>query len=413
MYFFSSWQKRYTINNRQNKHLGGIVLGEIKQLGEADYHEVFSLSQFAFQYELSKEDLMKKKEEASRHQMWGWMVEGNLAAKVHIIPLASYINGETFEMGGIASVATWPEYRRQGMIKNLLFHALQEMKKNGQTISLLSPFSIPFYRKYGWELAFSDKKYDIPIGNLKREWDGEGYVRRIKQNIPLLHDIYTTYAQKLSGMLTRDEKWWEHRVLTDPSAHIAVAYNEAGEAEGYLIYKVKDRIFTVIEMAYTSLNGQKLLLEFIANHDSMVKNVKMIVPENNQLTLLVDDPRFDQKITPYFMARIVDVLAFLKQYPFRKGMRDQELLISVEDAFFPENSGTYKLTKNATGMEVEKGPKQQSGIQCTVQQLTVMLLGYKRPSELYDVGLIHGNIDDIKHLEKLIPEQQTFLSDFF
>lgn len=388
-------------------------MGEIKRLSEADYHDIFSLSQFAFQYELSEEDLMKKKEEASRHQMWGWMVEGKLAAKVHIIPLASYINGQTFEMGGIASVATWPEYRRQGMIKNLLFHALQEMKKNGQTISLLSPFSIPFYRNYGWELAFTDKKYDIPIGNLKREWETQGYVRRIGKDVPLLHDIYTIYARKFSGMLTRDEKWWEQRVLTDSSAHIAVAYNEAGEAEGYLIYKVKERVFTVIEMAHTSLNGWKLLLEFIANHDSMVKNVKMIVPENDQLTLLVDDPRFGQKITPYFMARIVDVLAFLKQYPFQKTGRDQELLINVEDCFFPENSDTLKLTENATGIEVEKCSEKQNGIQCTVQQLTVMLLGYKRPSELYDIGLIQGNIEDIKQLEKLIPEQQTFLSDFF
>ena len=388
-------------------------MGEIKQLGEADYHEIFSLSQFAFQYVLTEEDLVKKKEEASRHQIWGWMVEGKLAAKVHIIPLASYINGQVFKMGGIASVATWPEYRRQGMIKNLLFHALQEMKKNGQTISLLSPFSIPFYRKYGWELAFTDKKYDIPIGNLKREWKTQGDVRRIEKDVALLHDIYTIYARKFSGMLTRDEKWWEQRVLTDPSAHIAVAYNEAGKAEGYLIYKVKERIFTVLEMAYTSLNGWKLLLEFIANHDSMVKNVKMIVPENDQLTLLVDDPRFDQKITPYFMARIVDVLAFLKQYPFQKTGSDWELLINVEDSFFPENSGTYKLTENAAGVEVDKTSNLQSGIQCTVQQLTVMLLGYKRPSELYDVGLIHGNIEDIKHLEKLIPEQQTFLSDFF
>src|SRR5690625_4349653 len=182
------------------------------------------------------------------------MVEGKLAAKVHIIPLASYINGQAFKMGGIASVATWPEYRRYGMIQPLLFHALQDMKKNGQTISLLSPFSTPFYRKYGWELAFTEKKYDIPIGNLKREWKTQGYVRRIGKDVPLLHDIYTIYAKKFSGILTRDEKWWEQRVLTDPSAHIAVAYNEAGKAEGYLIYKVKDRKSTRLNSSHVAIS---------------------------------------------------------------------------------------------------------------------------------------------------------------
>lgn len=395
------------------KYRGGIMLGEIKQLSEANYDEIFALSQFAFQYELTEEELRKKREEASRHTIWGWLVEEKLAAKLNIILLSSYINGKSFKMGGISSVATWPEYRRQGMIKKLLFHALQEMKKNGQTISFLSPFSIPFYRKYGWELAFSDKKYEIPIGHFKRDWEARGYVRRIKQDIPLLHDIYTTYAKGLSGMLTRDEKWWEQRVLTDSSLHIAVAYNEAGEAQGYLMYKVKENIFTVKEMAYTTLNGWKLLLQFIANHDSMAKRVKMIVPENDQLDLLLVNPEFDQKISPYFMARIVDVFAFLKQYPFRKSGKDQELMINIEDAFFPENSGAYQLTRNEAGIEIEKSSGEQGGIQCTVQQLTVMLLGYKRPIELYDIGLIQGNVEDIEQLEQFIPKQQTFFSDFY
>lgn len=46
------------------------------------------------------------------------------------------------------------------------------------------------------------------------------------------------------------------------------------KSEGYIIYKVKDEVFTVTEMAYTSLNGMYLLYEFIGNHDSMAKEVK-------------------------------------------------------------------------------------------------------------------------------------------
>lgn len=405
--------KRYSINIKINKFRGGIVLSNIKRLSAENYDEVFSLSQFAFQYELTEEEINKKKEEASRHSIWGWMDEDRLAAKIHIIPLTSYVNGKLFEMGGIASVATWPEYRRQGIIKSLLFHALQEMKKSGQTISFLSPFSIPFYRKYGWELAFADKEYDIPIGHFKHDWKAQGYVRRTKRDIPLLHDIYTIYAKGLTGMLTRDEKWWKQRVLADPSLHISVAYNETGEAEGYLIYKVKENIFTVREMAYTTLNGWKLLLQFIANHDSMAKKVKMIVPENDQLALLLADPEFDQKIKPYFMARIVDVFAFLKQYPFRESGHKPALVIHVDDDFLSENSGSYELVEDESGVEITKVSQERSGIKCTVQLLTSMLLGYKRPLELYDAGLIQGKLKEVEQLEQLIPVQQTFISDFY
>ena len=389
-----------------------MTLNEIKRLGKANYDEIFSLSQFAFQYELKEEEFIKKENEASRHSIWGWMDGDKLAAKLHIIPLTSYVNGKSFEMGGISSVATWPEYRRQGIIKHLLFHALKEMKHNGQTISFLAPFSIPFYRKYGWELAFTHKEYDIPIGHFKRNWEAKGYVRRIKQDIPLLDDMYTIYAKRLTGMLARDAEWWEQRVLTD-AAHIAVAYNEADVAEGYLIYNVKENICTVKEIAYTSLNGRKLLLQFIANHDSMASKVKMTVPENDNLTLLLDDPTFEQKIVPYFMARIVDVFAFLKQYPFQETGETQSVVIHVEDTFFSENSGAYQLASSEAVVNVEKLSQEQSGIHCTVQLLASMFLGYKRPFELYNADLIQGEIGDIERLEALIPEQQTFFADFF
>src|SRR5690625_1180692 len=121
----------------------------IKQLTEKDYDQIFSLSQYAFQYELSYEELEKKKAEAKQHKIWGWMEGEEMGAKLHIIPLASYINGKTFNMGGISSVATWPEYRRKGLVKKLLSHALHDMKKNEQHLSLLHPFSFPFYHKYG------------------------------------------------------------------------------------------------------------------------------------------------------------------------------------------------------------------------------------------------------------------------
>src|SRR5699024_10388426 len=103
-----------------------------------------------------------------------------------------------------SSVATWPEYRRQGMIKHLLRLALYYMRENGQTVSFLAPFSFAFYRKYGWELAFSEKHYSIPMAHLQKSWDAKGYVRRISRDTSLLNRIYNTYAKNYTGMLIRD-----------------------------------------------------------------------------------------------------------------------------------------------------------------------------------------------------------------
>ena len=389
-------------------------MDRIKRLSVTDYDEIFALSQFAFQYKLSEEDLIKKKEEANRHIIWGWMEDGKVAAKLHLIPLSVNINGKVFEMGGISSVSTWPEYRRNGMVKQLLAHALHHMKKNGQIVSYLHPFSVPFYRKFGWEMAFSKKQYSIPMDKLKRNWNADGYIRRKGADNKLLHQIYSEFALNFNGMLTRDEKWWEQRVLNNEQM-VAVCYNTSDEAEGYIIYRVKDNILQVDELVYNSLNGWKLLLEFIANHDSMANEVSMTVSENDNLPLLLDEPRFKQETKPYFMARIVDVPTFLNKYPFEK-VPDLSLDLIVYDDFLPENSGVYVIKQMNGITEVffgEKAVEEEHTIHCTVQQLTALMFGYKRPLELSRAGLIEGDDEAMEQLEKLIPVKQPFLADFF
>ncbi len=389
---------------------------ELKRLGEADYKEAVALSQFAFQYRLSEEEQEKKIEEFRKQTVFGHKIEGKLAAKLHIFPFTCYINGKTFDVGGICSVATWPEYRRQGSIRALMQQALQHMREVGQTVSYLHPFSVAFYRKFGWELAFTNRYYTIPINHLKRDWAGNGFIRRIEVDIPLLHAIYTDYAKKYNGMLGRDDNWWERRVLKDPS-QIAVAYNEAGEPGGYIIYDVKDQIMTVKEMVSNSLNEWKLLYQFIANHDSMAEKVTITVAENDPLPFLLDEPRFEQKNVPYCMARIVDALAFLKKYPYqmKEATTSESIILRVEDEFLPENEGIYELKAENGIMNVCKLAEMQEdrGIRCSIQSLTAMLLGYKRPLSLYELGLLSGDIAEIEQFEKLIPGKQTYLIDFF
>src|SRR5699024_3257148 len=178
---------------------------EMKQLSAADYEEIFALSQFAFQYELSEAAFAAKEAEAKRHIIWGMMNDGRLAAKMHLIPLSCYIHGRKFEVGGVSSVATWPEYRRQGLVKKLLYHGLKQMKQDRVSIFLHQPYSVSFYLKYRRELTNTEKHYTIPVEKMRGSWDASVYVRRTQRDIPLLDQIYTEYAKNFTGMTLRDE----------------------------------------------------------------------------------------------------------------------------------------------------------------------------------------------------------------
>ncbi|WP_052345792.1 enhanced intracellular survival protein Eis [Paucisalibacillus sp. EB02] len=366
-----------------------------------------------FNIELSEEEIEKKREEAKRHRIWGKIVEGRIASKLHLIPLTVYVSGKPMKMGGVCSVATWPEFRRSGMVKELLANALQYMRDNGQVLSFLHPFSVPFYRKYGWEVTFNEKIYTIPIVNLQRAWNIDGYVRRVLPEISLLKEIYCVYAKRYTGTILRDEKWWEQRVLKDDT-QIAIAYNNKHQPEGYILFEVKDKQFTAIEMAYRSEIGMKLLLQFVSNHDSMVEKVEFVVPENDNIPLLLEEPRFDTKVDPYFMARIVDVHGFLEQYPFVRSDKERAVCLRVVDNFLPENSGLFHVKQSVNGVIVDiVNMGGQEVITCSIQQLTMIFLGYKRPTELFQLGLLQGNVAAINCLENMIPFQQTYLPDYF
>ncbi len=388
-------------------------MNQIKKLSHDHYPEIFKLSQFAFQYTLNEVELEEKEKEAERHEIWGWLEEEQLCAKVHMIPLQVNINGNKVKMGGIASVASWPEYRRGGMIKKLLLTVLQSMKENGYIISYLHPFSVPFYRRYGYELTFPYKRYQIPIETLKKKWSPNGYARRSK-NYQELDKIYSTYINRYNGGLIRDEKWWQQRVIKKDTI-ITICYNDQDEPEGYLLYHVKDRILYVEDMAYVNSNGLKLILQLLSNHDSMVTSVEMKVPADDSLPLLVDEPRYEQKLVPYFMSRIVDVSAFLRQYRFRMTDRFHPIAIEVEDEFLPENTGTYYLTKENSDIVVsrDKPDGKCQHIYCSVQQLTSILLSYQNATNLAGLQLIQGDVTAIQTLDAIIPNKQTYFPDFF
>src|SRR5699024_9538348 len=385
---------------------------EIIRLHRSDYPDVFALSQFAFQYTLTEDELVKKAREADRHDIWGYQIDGKIAGKLHIIPLEVMINGQKYAMDGIGSVATWPEYRRLGIAKKLLHHALGQNKKLLQVLAYLHSFLASFYRKYGWEFAFSRRQDNIPIAQFNQSWSTKGTIKRGDIDASVLNDIYLEHSKRYNGMLVRDDLWWQQRVLTDKNMQIVYAYNEEEMAEGYMIYRVVDRVLTVKEIAYKNVNALHLLYECIGNHDSMATHVKWTVPMNDLFPFLAKDPTYERHEQQYFMARIVLMKEFLQTYSFAQ---DGDFAINVEDDFISENNGIYEV-------EVIKGKANQVKhvneaksimINSSIQYVTAMFLGYKRPSELYEAGLITGDETAINQLEKAIPRKQTYFQDFF
>jgi predicted acetyltransferase len=392
-------------------------MGEIRKLTEQNFHEIIQLSQYAFQYKLSEEELFERKQRLSTHEIWGVIENEKLAAKLHIIPFSVYIHNLEVSMGGIAGVATWPEFRRKGHIRHLLKHSLQQMKNRNQILSFLHPFDIEFYRKFGWELFASYKKYEIKKQDLFFYPTVSGKILRMDNEdpIPKLNSIYEQFAKRYNGMLKRSKEWWSQSIITNNN-HVVAYLNENEKFSGYIIYNIKNRVMEIEEWIYTNEEARRALWNFICQHDSMVEIVTLKAPIDDQLPFLMKNPKINQEIVPYFMARIVDVEKLLHQYPFSK-REDVSLFLHINDQHAPWNSGTYQITKDKIRFfqkqthACTQPPKR--GLYCDITVASAMFLDYERPTFFYETGQLKGNEKDVEILESLIPDKKTCFLDFF
>jgi predicted acetyltransferase len=397
----------------------------IGPLGPERFEESMELSQFAFQYVRSKQELedTKKKQDDEPADRWAVYVDDRLAAQATVLELQTYIAGKPFAMGGLAGVATCPEYRRQGFVGKLLLHSLEAMKEKGQTLSYLHPFAFGFYRKFGWETYTEHKKYTLQSNQLPPRLSSPGRIERVS-GYDLLYDVYEKYASRYNGTLRRDEKWWKYRINVQMPSKIAVYRDAEGTAQGYLIYKVAQKE-SVDELVHLNDEAREALWSYISQHDSMIDKVTLTAPIDDNLTDHLADPRIKQEIVPYFMARIVDLKGFIEQYPFLPGPESLKVTLEVTDEQLPWNQGTFELEIDEAGqgtltqLSLDNGVQKNelksetNGIEIGIGALTMLTMSYRTGAELSGSKRISGASESINRLQARIPERTTYLPDFF
>src|SRR4051794_16629500 len=92
----------------------------IKVITNKDYDKVLKLSEYAFQFTISDGELEAYKRKLDKQYILGEFENDELRSKLHIYTFETIIQNQVFKMGGVASVASWPESRRNGKVKMLL-----------------------------------------------------------------------------------------------------------------------------------------------------------------------------------------------------------------------------------------------------------------------------------------------------
>lgn len=361
-----------------------------------------------------KEMIRAKSPTLEQAYVKGWFDGDKLISQVAVYPMKVRIFNKTYDMGGLTGVGTYPEYANQGLMHKLLYQALKNMKENKQSISFLYPYSIPYYRRKGWEIVSDKITYEIKDYQLPKNKQVSGEVERFDVESDEVKRAYERFAYQTHGALIRDDLAWNEYWLWDSDDLMAaIYYNDKNEPDGYVLYWIKEEVFHIKDMIFINEEARTGLWNFISAHFSMINKVVGDTYTDEPLAFLFEDADIKESISPYFMARIVDLEDFIEQYPFKADNVVREWTFKMDDPLLTWNQGYFKLVidKNGKGKVSRTSEKTEDRID--IQTMTTMLLGYKRPDYLYKIGRISCSNETVDMLEDAIEQQTPYFSDYF
>jgi predicted acetyltransferase len=322
----------------------------------------------------------------------------------------------------ITAVASPPEYRRKGYIRELFVGMFEEQRAKGVALSALYPFYFPFYRSFGYDLAHDAAQYTVKIEQFKpwRKAAGSGTFTPIDtksirakvtgessegngdamSDLEKLDSIYKEWATHNLGAVARSKRWWLHK-LTHKKEHIPtyLYYNPDGRPSGYIIYHLEDkgewvRELAIHEMMAVDRQAWEAIYGFIYNHDSQASKVTLWEPVDSGFASRLPDPReAEVKVHPGYMLRLLDVEGAFRQRTFQPEAQG-EFTFALTDEMLPVNSGVYRVQVSEGRATTEKlaesgeAKEELGGVRLDARALAQLYGGYIAPVRAAYTGQI-------------------------
>ncbi|MCB5955581.1 GNAT family N-acetyltransferase [Enterococcus sp. CWB-B31] len=396
---------------------------ELRPVGEEYLNQFNELLSYVFQvtesdleesgFHNKREFVKSKRPILEVSKVFGWFHENKLISQLSIYPCKVNIHGKIYEMGGVTGVGTYPEYANHGLMQDLIHIALKTMRADKQWISYLYPYSVPYYRRKGWEILSDKLSFKIRDTQLPKTVDIPGLVERVSVKHEDIFTVYNKFARQNHGAMIRSEFNWEEywRFENQEEHTAAIYYDEQQQPLGVLFYWIAEEVFHVKEMFYLNQEARNGLWNFISAHFSMVYWVKGDIYKNEPLAFLLEDSQIKETIEPYFMARIVDVKEFLAAYPFKSSTEPFHFV--VNDPVAEWNNGIFALSWDDQDTLTISDQPVGKPVRLDIQTLTCLFMNYRRPNYLYQIERINTDKATLNILEKLLPDQEAYFSDNF
>lgn len=355
------------------------------------------------------------------------MFEGEkLVSMIRNYTFNQSVRGTIKKMGGVSHVATFPEHRLHGYVKELTKAAFLDMKEKKQSVSLLHPFKESFYSAFGYVgtndnllVKISLDGFSHYLGDVSKiggEWE-EKRVRAIdvqdefeefKFELDLLEHHGLVFLNDMSSEYWKEDHGGVIVVFIKNNNNIMAAakYIKIGSGEN-------GRIF-VAEMYWKNIESRVMLFRYFAKHKNQFSHIELRIPYGvNFFGWLCDPTRpFEVKINNNpWMVRIIEAVEAMNDI---KVNLEGEIVLELHDEYCHWNNGVYKLESVNNELKMSKCKSVKSHVKMDIRGLTALLYGVHSVEELeFREWIVLSNSKDKKILDEWFPKKFFYNPYYF
>jgi predicted acetyltransferase len=291
-------------------------------------------------------------------------------------------------------------------LTTLMRRQLSDMRERGDALAILTASESAIYGRFGYGIASQAVNFTIdkPYARLAHPWTGAGQARitEHEQALEVLPPLYDQIRRRQCGRIARDAAYWRFW-LADPDKPLQgagprfyVVYTSPdGETQGAAHYRIKreweegipNSQVLVRELLALNTQASAALWTYLFNLDLTASIRAQGRPVDDPLRWLVADPRRLRVsgLNDDLWLRLLDIPRSLTA---RRYFMPSRLVIAVEDAFLPENSGRYLLDGGPDGADCRR-TSEEPDLALSAADLGAAYLGGVRYSTLALAGRVH------------------------
>jgi predicted acetyltransferase len=346
-------------------------------------------------------DAPSKEEDPAWHpaeETLGLFQEGVMTSGMIIRRFAQIVRGERKPMGGVAGVATLPEWRGRGHVRTLFRDAFRRMCDSGRPVTMLHPFRESFYERLGYVAASAELWLAAPVEALAHylpRSSGDGLSLSRFTGSEGLDRFLSAVGGRTglpSGYVLRDDAspaFWTRRFKDSVYVFVGSSEDIRAAAAYKTLLRTKTPELAIRDWYWTDPEARDILFGYLASHRDQVTLLRFPVHPDAPFhqwfrdTMTQFQLRIDEK--PW-MVRVVDVAGALD------GILSQatdELVVGVRDDQCDWNNDSFRLRVSEGRLRVTAA-SEEPDVELDIRGLSALLYGTLDAAELLHRGWMRG-----------------------